>query len=38
MSLPDRQLGRDNDGQSFVFKNVTIAVIDNKDKIYIIKP
>ena len=37
MSLP-RQLGRDNDRRSFVFKHVIIDVIDNKDKIYIIKP
>ena len=38
MSLPDRQSGRDNDRRSsFVFTNVTIAVVDNKDTLYIIK-
>ena len=39
MSLPDRQSGRDNDRRSsFVFKNVTIAVVDNTDTIFTIKP
>ena len=39
MSLPDGQSGRDDDWRSsFVFKNVTIAVIDNKGTLYIIKP
>ena len=35
----DRQSGRDNDQRSsFVFKNVTTDVIDNKDTLYIINP
>ena len=38
MSLPDWQSGRGNDRQSsFVFKNVTLAVVDDKDTLYIIK-
>ena len=38
MSLPDRRSDRDDDWRSsFVYKNVTIAVIDNKNTLYIIK-
>ena len=39
MSLPDCQSSRDYDcPSSFVLKNVTMAVIDNNDTFYIIKP
>ena len=39
MSILDWQSGRDNERRSsFIFKNVTIAVVDNINTLNIIKP